>query len=449
MPLGYNQIMLNIQNFLDSGQSFNDLEVELKFKFHLLNTIMIIIVFTSTLFGLLHHLGIAPIGDFHANANFLFALTNVLLIAWLRYAKEAYSIVNLFMILSGLATFTSALITIPNDEFRIMWFYITVFLAFFTGGLLYGYLTASASIVIVLMANAFFDLNLSGLAITTAITGLIVLTITVRQYTKKMLNLEQALLSLNDTLHIKVEEGINDIRQKDEYMVQQARMAQMGEMIAMIAHQWRQPLASIAAISANIQLDIAMNKEIKKEALNQEVEAIVNRTALLSKTIDDFRNFYNTSNQKDLFNLETTINQAIEILSPAILHSNVEVHFSSDMHSDIVSFESELIQVIMNIIKNAIDVLKSKKGGRKIHVRAYEDARLAYILIEDNGGGIDEKILARIFEPYFSTKKEKNGMGLGLYMSQLIINEHCQGQLSAHNSSTGAVFSIELPLNKT
>ena len=438
--------MTILENILESGHTFNDHELSLKFKFRLLNIIMIVIVFTATLFGTLYYLGLTPIGDFHAKVNFVFAAVNLIFILWLRRDKARYATIVFLMLLSAILDFSSALINVTNDEFRIMWFYITVFLAFFTGGLFYGYFTAGVSILIILVANTYFDLNLSDLAITTAVTGLILLTITVRVYTKKMIDLENSLLALNDTLHSKVKAGIDDIRKKDEYMVQQARMAQMGEMIAMIAHQWRQPLASIATISANIQLDLALDKEIKKEFLEHELEAIVNRTALLSKTIDDFRNFYNTSNQQNTFNLEKTIEQAIEILSPAITHADVTVAFNSDLEREIVSFESELIQVIMNIIKNAIDVLKTKEQSRKIHVRAYQDERSAYILIEDNGGGIDEKIISRIFEPYFSTKKEKNGMGLGLYMSQLIINEHCKGELTVHNSSLGAVFTIELPI---
>jgi signal transduction histidine kinase len=441
--------MINLQNILESGHTFSDHELSLKFKFRLINTVMIIIIITSSLFGTLHYLGVTPIGDFHANVNFLFAASNLFLMLWLRHNKESYEYIVFLMLLSSIIDFTSALIMVTNDEFRIMWFYITVFLAFFTGGLFYGYLTAIVSGLVILVADAFFDLHLSDLAITTAITGLFILTLTVQVYTKKMIDLENSLLALNDTLHSKVKEGIDNIRKKDEYMLQQARMAQMGEMIAMIAHQWRQPLASIAAIAANIQLDIALDKEIKKEALKQELDAIVNRTALLSQTIDDFRNFYNTSNKQNTFNLTNTVEQAIEVLSPAIKHADVTVAFSSDIQSEIVSFESELIQVIMNIIKNSIDVLKIKDQNRKIHVRVYQDERSAYILIEDNGGGIEEKIMQRIFEPYFSTKKEKNGMGLGLYMSQLIINEHCKGELNVHNSSLGAVFTIELPLQTT
>ncbi len=252
--------MINLQNILESGHTFSDQELSLKFKFRLLNTIMLIIVLTSIIFVTLNNVGLAPIGDFHTKINAMFAITNFIFILWLRHDKTRYNLIVLLMLVSAMIDFTSALITIPNDEFRIMWFYITVFLAFFAGGLRYGYTTAAASITIILLSNSYFDLNLSSLAITTAITGLIILTLTVRVYTQKMIDLENALLALNETLHSKVKAGIDDIRKKDEYMVQQARMAQMGEMIAMIAHQWRQPLASIAAITANIQLDIALDK---------------------------------------------------------------------------------------------------------------------------------------------------------------------------------------------
>ncbi len=438
--------MFNFQNFLESGHTYSDQELPLKFKVRLINTVMIIIVFTSTVFALLHYLSISPIGDFHAYANLLFAFSNLCLIIWLRASKDSYDKIVTLMIFSALATFTSALITIPNDEFRIMWFYITVFLAFFTGGILYGYATAAISILIILLSNAFFDLNLTGLSITTAVTGLIILTITVKVYTQKMIDLERSLLSLNDSLNSKVQTGIEELRKKDSYMLQQARMAQMGEMIAMIAHQWRQPLSSITAISSNIQLALALNEEISKETLQKELLSIDQRTALLSNTIDDFRNFYNTDNQRNTFNLQQTISQAIEVLTPAIDNADVYIKVSYDLKQEINSFESEIIQVLMNIIKNAIDILKEKDEDRKISIRAYQDNISTYILIEDNGGGIDEKIISKIFEPYFSTKKEKNGMGLGLYMSKLIIHEHCKGELQVQNTKSGAVFTIALPL---
>jgi len=440
--------MINIQNILDSGHTFNEHEQPLKFKFRLINTVMVIIVFTSTLFGLLHYLNLAPLGDFHANANFVFAFSNLVFIFWLRASKSSYDTIVTFMLISALTTFTSALITIPNDEFRIMWFYITVFLAFFTGGIWYGYITATTSILIILVSNALFDLNLSALAITTAVTGLIILTITVKAYTKKMIDLENFLLSLNDSLHSKVENAVEEVREKDKLMVQQARLAQMGEMIAMIAHQWRQPLSSISAISTNLQLSLALDEEVTKETLEQELKSIDNRVTLLSNTIDDFRNFYNTNNEKSTFDLSKTITQAIEVLSPAISNAHVTLTFEDSLESSIKSLENEIIQVLMNIIKNAIDILKEREQERNIIVTAYQDSEQTYIVVQDNAGGVSEEIINHIFDPYFSTKKEKHGMGLGLYMSKLIIQEHCDGTLDVHNSDEGAVFTITLPLEQ-
>ena len=437
-----------MSNILESGHTFSDSELPLKFKIRLINTVMIIIVFTSTLFAMLHYLAIAPIGAVHSMANVLFAATNLLLIFWLRASKGLYPIILTLMIISALATFTSALVNVTNDEFRLIWFYILVLLAFFAGSVMYGYITALTSVAIILLCNDFFDLNYTPLAITTAVIGLIILTITVKVYTQKMIDLENALLTLNNSLNTKVQNGIEELRKKDEYMLQQARMAQMGEMIAMIAHQWRQPLTSISSISANIQLSLALDETIDKAMLSKMLHTIDERTALLSKTIDDFKNFYNNSKQKERFSLNNTIEQAIEILSPAINDASVHVTVSCQIKSEVYSFESEIIQVLMNIIKNAIDVLQEREGEKSIYIGAYQDSTNTYVVIEDNGGGVDLATMQKIFDPYFATKKEKNGMGLGLYMSRLIIHEHCGGSLKLHNTNQGAVFTIELPLQQ-
>jgi len=438
--------MLYLDNFLESNHPFSDSELPLKFKFRLMNTIMGIIVFTAILFGTLHYVGVAPLGNFHANMNFAFAAVNLLLIVWLRRNKEAYEWVVTLMLLSSLANFTSALIKVTHDEFRIMWFYIALFLAFFAGGMVHGYAIAALSIIIIFISNTFFDLHLSTLAITTAITGIIILTITVQAYTRKMLDLEQALLTLNSTLHSKVESAVEEVRQKDKMMLQQARLAQMGEMIAMIAHQWRQPLSSISAISAKLQLTIAIERGIDMAALTHELQNIDNRVHLLSNTIDDFRNFYNINNKKSAFDLSKTIQQTIEVLKPATENAQITLHYENSLSLFVNSLEGELLQVVMNLIKNAIDVLKECETDRTIWIRTYQNSRNVFISVEDSGGGIKPEIIERIFDPYFSTKKEKNGMGLGLYMSQLIIQKHCQGSLEVENTSRGAHFSICLPL---
>jgi len=442
----YDGQIVNINNILESGHHFTNNEVSLKFRFRLLNTIMLIIVLTSTIFGILHYLNISKINDFHANVNFFFAVSNLLFIYYLRYLKSSYKTIVLLMLFSSLLTFTSDLLTVVNDEFRIMWFYITVFLAFFTGGVVYGYITMLLSIFVILTCNALFDLYLSELSIVTAITGLLIMSYSVKVYTQKMIDLEKTLLSLNNSLHHKVDDATVELQKKDAYMLQQARLAQMGEMIAMIAHQWRQPLSSIAAITTNLKISMSLGDDIKPEQLEYDLSAIENRIELLSKTIDDFRNFYKTDGQKRSFDLDKAIHQSLDVLSPAIMGANVHVDFKNYLKKPIVSYESEVIQVIMNLVKNAVDILKEKEGPREIYVNSYEDDRFAYIVVEDNGGGVASEHITKIFEPYFSTKKEKNGMGLGLYMSHLIIYEHCKGTLEVENTSKGALFKVKIPL---
>ncbi len=437
---------MNFNDFLESGHRYSKEEQSLKFRIRLINFIMLVIVITSSAFAFMHYLHVSPLNNFHANINLIYAASNLLFIVILRKNRESYEYLVYLMIFTSLVTFTSALITVTNDEFRVMWFYILILLSFFTGGLITGYITAIVSAAIVLIAYNSVDLHLSNLSIVTALVGMFIITLSVKVYTKKMIDTENALLLANASLNEKVENAIEDIRQKDKLMLQQARLAQMGELIAMIAHQWRQPLSSIAAISTNLKLSIALGDEISKESLESELSSIEERVSLLSRTIDDFRNFYQHSQNKHDFFLKEVIAQSLDVLTPFARNIGISINTNLYFTQAIHSFESEIIQVLMNIIKNAMDILKEKEGYKEITIKGYEDLKYAYILIEDNAGGVCEESLDKIFEPYYSTKLEKNGTGLGLYMSKLIIDEHCHGELSVSNSSAGAVFTIKLPL---
>ncbi len=350
------------------------------------------------------------------------------------------------MVIASLVNFTTALVTIDNDEFRMMWYYILILISFFIGGISTGIFTAICSVIIILVAHNSMDLHLNTISVVTAIVGILIVTLSVKLYTKKMIDTENALLLANASLNEKVEKAIEDIRQKDKLMLQQARLAQMGELIAMIAHQWRQPLSSIAAISTNLKLSLALGDEINKESLENELSSIEGRVELLSKTIDDFRNFYQHNQHKQDFFLKEAILKSLEVLRPFSQNIGIKINTNFYFTETIHSFESEIVQVLMNIIKNAMDALKDKEGYKEITIKGYEDLMFAHILIEDNAMGISEENINKIFEPYYSTKLEKNGTGLGLYMSKLIIDEHCHGKLSVRNSSAGAVFSIKLPL---
>ena len=236
-----------------------------------------------------------------------------------------------------------------------------------------------------------------------------------------------------------------DAQNKQDQLVQQSRHAAMGEMIGMIAHQWRQPLSAISTIAGNIELTTVLG-ELKEDDIVPYMQEITELTLHLSSTVDDFRNFFKPNKEKSLVTTKSIIDDSLKLLIHLFKTNSVEL----DIKISELKFytnENELKQVIINIIKNAIDELISKnQTDKKIFIRDYIDNDQIIIEIEDNAGGIPDDIIEKIFEPYFSTKS-KNGTGLGLYMSKSIIEDHLHGILRACNSSSGAIFKIALPQN--
>lgn len=262
------------------------------------------------------------------------------------------------------------------------------------------------------------------------------------------------LLTINQNLASRIEEEVEKNRQKDKHILQQSRMAQMGEMISMIAHQWRQPLGSISAVVAGMKLKILLNKfdltkEDGREAYiqftHESLHKIEEYVRFLTNTIDDFRNFFKPDKHKESISLERLAIRTLEIIGKALEINGITVYMDVQSSKEIMVYANELTQVILNILKNAEDVFKERSvESASIHITIFEEENNQIIAIQDNAGGIPETILPHIFEPYFSTKQEKNGTGLGLYMSKIIIEEHCHGILKVENTPSGARFSIIL-----
>lgn len=251
---------------------------------------------------------------------------------------------------------------------------------------------------------------------------------------------------LTKELEYRVATEVEKNRLQTTQMLEQSRLAQMGEMIRMIAHQWRQPLASIAAISATLTLDVIMNS-YKKEFFEERLEAIGELAQHLSLTIDDFRGFFKENKKKGTATWETMTEGSLRIIEPTLQTHSITVERIYESDKLLHTYTNEIRQVILNIFKNAEDVFSEKKiKNATIWVRSYQKGSTACLSIEDNGGGIPEELLVKIFDPYFSTKEKKDGTGLGLYMSKTIIEEHCKGKLTAHNTERGALFEIVLPI---
>ncbi len=250
---------------------------------------------------------------------------------------------------------------------------------------------------------------------------------------------------LNQKLEHKVQEEVEKNRNKDKHLIKQSRLALMGEMISMIAHQWRQPLSAISSSAGALKLKAILKKQIDDKTIVQICDKILLSTKYLSNTIDDFRNFYKTNKEKKLTSFKEIVEAVLNIIQIPIENKNIKIIVDIKDEERFSTFSNEVRQAIMNLIKNAEDVLIEKDiKDPMITIRGYKQGKFHILEVEDNGGGIPEDIIEFIFDPYFSTKLEKDGTGLGLYMSKIIIEEHCGGVLSVKNGEKGAIFRIEL-----
>ena len=256
--------------------------------------------------------------------------------------------------------------------------------------------------------------------------------------------LEESLKQINMNLEKKVKEKVKEKTLQDQQMLQQSKLAQMGEMISMIAHQWRQPLTAISATTNNLSIKLMMNDMDKKE-FEKEINLISDYSQHLSKTINDFRNFFKSNKTKELTTLEDIVSSTLKIIKTSIENKNIKLDINIECDDKFSTYPNEIKQVLLNLIKNAEDILIERDIENPvitIETRCIEDNKI--IIVKDNAKGIPLDIIEKIFDPYFSTKKEKDGTGLGLYMSKTIIDEHCGGKLTVLNDQFGAIFTINL-----
>ena len=236
---------------------------------------------------------------------------------------------------------------------------------------------------------------------------------------------------------------LGQIKLRDKFIQEQAKLAQMGELLNMIAHQWRQPLTAISATSEHVKLQSMLN-QTSNEDIVKSMDEIYTYTSHLSNTINDFRDFYKNDKEMSKTSMNTLVEKALNIIEDSLSYKNIQV--TRDLNSDtsFSTFENEVTQVILSILQNSEEILLSNKiENPNIVLKTYEDEKNIYLSIHDNGGGIKKSILDKVFEPYFSTKNEKNGTGLGLYFAKRIIENNCKGTLEAKNNHNGAVFILQ------
>ncbi|WP_421716998.1 sensor histidine kinase [Arcobacter arenosus] len=279
---------------------------------------------------------------------------------------------------------------------------------------------------------------LFSLLMTTIINDLI------KKYKLQVQYKENKLQKLNRNLASKVEEGIAEGKRKDKAMLQQSKLARMGSMISMIAHQWRQPLTELSGILMELETATRF-KKVNEEHILNSIERSDTMIEFMSNTIDDFRNFYKPDKIKEDFYLVESCKKALSLISATLSENQIKLEFDVRQDSKIHGYPTEFSQVILNLLINATDILIEKKiQNPKIKIKIEKREDTSIIIVSDNAGGIKEKNFEMIFDPYFSTKESSKGTGLGLYISKLIIEKNMGGELSVKNDHEGAVFKIAL-----
>ncbi|EQB39752.1 hypothetical protein M947_04040 [Sulfurimonas hongkongensis] len=254
--------------------------------------------------------------------------------------------------------------------------------------------------------------------------------------------LKEMINDMIENLEEKIQQEINKRLENEQILLQQSKLASMGEMIGNIAHQWRQPLAQIIAIFMNMKVTYDFDK-FTPIYLNQKIEEADKLTQYMSQTIDDFQNFFNPHSVKEVFCVERACRDALFIVESSLKHNHIKVEFEVLDELKILGHKNEYSQVVLNIINNAKNILLEKKIKEPlIKIEIKEGDNFAIVKIWDNGGGIPDEFLDKVFEPYFTTRHKTQGTGIGLYMSKNIIEKNMQGYLNVKNIGDGACFTI-------
>ena len=272
---------------------------------------------------------------------------------------------------------------------------------------------------------------------------------------KNLVNIKTNRLKImNKKLATRIKKELDKHQEKDRILAQQQKMVAMGQMIENIAHQWRQPLSVISTSASGLKLKKQLNI-LEDEELIKSIDKIVDTAKYLSDTIDDFRYFFKPQKDKTKFSLAKNIEKSLSFLEATLKENSIKVEFEYE-DIDIIAYETELMQVFINIISNSKDAFIEKKiEDRVIFISIKKFPNRILIEIKDNAGGVEEDILDKVFEPYFTTKHQYNGTGIGLYMSNQIIKTHLNGDIFMKNCSfkyknieqKGVITTIVLPKN--
>ena len=457
-----------LHDFFTSGHSFLESENERKNKFQMLN-IAIVLSTIALLFGITSNV----IRDTYAIVfvEIFLVWVNILLFFILRKNDNAFRIVSTIITIQFSLLFLALMYMYEPGDLKHVWLftYPIILLYFQNTKSGFYWLAVMLCFLFILPFQTFFEVHYSLFQITYLSVALVIVSVIMYFYQLKMNEVREIILKqqydlqyfntelelkveektrelveLNESLEGKVKEKVQELIAKDQLLTAQSKQAVMGEMISMIAHQWRQPLSTITLQISNLHLKRLLNQEVSIEECDKVLREISDSIMYLSDTIDDFQTYFQPQKEKSFIDVTELIERAINFLRPRMKNLKMQIIYDDKHKVMIETYENEMVQIILNIINNTIDAfIENEIQNAKVYIDLEENEDSVVIVIKDNAGGIDEENISKIFEPYFSTKG-KNGTGLGLYMCQMIVEKHFKGEIRVASSKDETTFEVEI-----
>lgn len=448
-----------LYNFINSGWNFNEDEKLEQLRFQILN-ISLLCASIALVIGILHNYVTNNIMLAYIEVFILFFMFYI--ISSLRKERSDYNKTTTLLTIVVLVFFDALILFSKPEEMKFIWILVFTAIFIFYKGNETGWkwvLVFSFS-VFLLKTQPFIEISFSWMQISYFFLMMFVLTgvtsffqYTIEQNYKTIIKQKNDLILFNTQLEEIIKTKIMESRQKDQILFQQSKMAAMGEMIGNIAHQWRQPLNTISVVAGGLK----MHKELETlndNVFNEHLSTIHNTVQFLSQTITDFKNYFSPDKHPEDFDIKASITNDVRLIEASYNALNINMIFSLEsclLHT----YKNELSQVILNILGNSKDALESSSQDEKyIFITSKKIENSLIVSIKDNAGGINEEIISKIFDPYFTTKHQSQGTGIGLFMTQEIIVKHMHGEIQVKNVNytyngkefKGAQFDISLNL---
>ena len=430
---------LKIDNFFTSGWIFNEDELDIKSKYQMINIAMVLssfaLIYGMTVNFLRETFFLIPVEAFLLCVDFVLFFV-------LRKRKHYYNIVSNIITFQFTAFFLFLLYTNEPASLKHIWLftYPIILLYLQDTRFTFYWLGVMAFFLLIAPFQPFIEVSYSLFQVTYIGVVLLIVTTIVFFYKSKTEEAKNFILLQQKMLQDKVDE----LSAKDKLLDLQSKQAVMGEMISMIAHQWRQPLSTVTLSVSNLQIKKLLGESICSQEVDKTLEEISQTVIYLSETIDDFQTYFHPNKELSDVEIHDVLQKAVNFALPRLKKTSIkiEIHKYTDIYATI--YMNELIQVVLNIINNAIDAFDKMQDIQEVNLKAIvENDEYIIICIEDTAGGIRSEDITKIFDPYFSTKG-KNGTGLGLYMSNMIIQKQFEGDIRVENVSKGARFSIKI-----